>query len=114
MYQQTQETASREQQIADEAIYLRHDKLKNGLLQFTDATNAHRLMAEYGKDIRFIAPWKKWVVWDRDHWITDDGALIHDRGLRMVRNIYDELLKTADYRDRLDIEKYAIQSESAT
>ena len=30
----------------------------------------------------------------------------------MVRNIYAELYKTADYRDRLDIEKYAIQSES--
>jgi hypothetical protein len=40
-----EQTASREQQIADEAIYLRHDKLKNGLLQFTDATNAHTLNA---------------------------------------------------------------------
>jgi putative DNA primase/helicase len=30
----------------------------------------------------------------------------------MVRNIYGELYKTADYRDRLEIEKYAIQSES--
>jgi len=30
----------------------------------------------------------------------------------MVRNIYDELLKTADYRERIDIEKAAILSES--
>jgi putative DNA primase/helicase len=30
----------------------------------------------------------------------------------MVRNIYDELLKTADYRERIDIEKAAIMSES--
>jgi putative DNA primase/helicase len=42
----------------------------------------------------------------------DDGYMIHDRGLKMIRGIYGELLKTADYRDRLDIEKYAIQSES--
>ena len=34
------------------------------------------------------------------------------KGLEMVRNIYGELYKTTDYRDRLDIEKYAIQSES--
>jgi hypothetical protein len=26
----------------------------------------------------------------------------------MVRNIYAELYKTTDYRDRMDIEKYAI------
>jgi hypothetical protein len=32
-------------------------------------------MAEYGKDIRFIAPWKKWVVWDKDHWIPMTGRL---------------------------------------
>ncbi|GHV12026.1 hypothetical protein FACS189491_04300 [Spirochaetia bacterium] len=30
----------------------------------------------------------------------------------MVRNIYNELLKTSDYRDRIEIEKYAVLSES--
>jgi putative DNA primase/helicase len=42
----------------------------------------------------------------------DGGALIHEKGLEMVRNIYDELWQTADYRDRIEIEKYAILSES--
>ena len=69
-------------------------------------------MREFGKDIRFIAPWKKWVVWDDTHWEVDSGPLIHAKGLDMVRNIYAEIYKTADYRDRMDIEKYAIQSES--
>jgi putative DNA primase/helicase len=27
----------------------------------------------------------------------DDGALIHEKGLEMVRNIYNDLLKTADW-----------------
>jgi len=31
----------------------------------------------------------------------------------MVRSIYQEIRKTADYRERLDIEKHAIQSESS-
>jgi putative DNA primase/helicase len=99
--------------IGDESIYLRLDKLQKGLLQFTDTTNAYRLLAEHGKDIRYNAPWKKWIVWDGKHWELDDGYLIHDRGLQMIRGIYAELLKTADYRDRLDIEKHAMQSESA-
>jgi putative DNA primase/helicase len=98
--------------IGDEAIYLRIEQLRKGLLQFTDSTNADRLVKEFGKDIRYIAPWKKWIVWTGNRWEVDNGSLIHAKGLMMVRNIYAELYKTADYRDRLDIEKYAIQSES--
>jgi putative DNA primase/helicase len=98
--------------IGDESVYLRLDKLKKGLIQFTDATNATRLMNEYGRDIRYNAAWKKWMVWQNTHWQTDDGALIHEKGLAMVRNIYDDLLKTDDYRDRIEIEKYAMLSES--
>jgi len=98
--------------IGDEAVYLRIQQLQMGLLQFTDSTNADRLVRESGKDIRYIAPWKKWIVWIGARWEVDHGPLIHDKGLTMVRNIYAELYKTADYRDRLDIEKYTIQSES--
>ena len=101
------------ERIGDEGIYLRLQQLQKGLLQFTDTTNAYRLMTEYGKDIRYNAVWKKWLVWEGTHWSLDDGYLIHDRGLKMIRGIYEELLKTADYRDRLDIEKHAMQSESA-
>ncbi|MDR2738248.1 MAG: hypothetical protein LBB68_00215, partial [Treponema sp.] len=98
--------------IGDEAIYLRINQLQKGLLQFTDSTNAERLLREHGSDIRYIAPWKKWVVWDDTHWQVDTVALLYTKQLEMVRNIYAELYKTADYRDRQDIEKYAIQSES--
>jgi putative DNA primase/helicase len=102
-----------ERNIGDEGIYLRLQQLQKGLLQFTDTTNAYRLLTEHGKDIRYNALWKKWLVWNGSHWSLDDGYLIHDRGLKMIRGIYGELLKTADYRDRLDIEKHAMQSESA-
>jgi putative DNA primase/helicase len=101
------------ERIGDESIYLRLQQLQKGLLQFTDTTNAYRLMTEYGKDIRYNALWKKWLVWNGTHWELDNGYLIHDRGLKMIRGIYEELLKTSDIRDRLDIEKHAMQSESA-
>ena len=112
MHKDTQQSGKRLESIGDEAIYLRIDQLQKGLLQFTDSTNAERLVREYGSEIRYIAPWKKWVVWDDTHWQVDSGCLIFAKQLEMVRNIYAELYKTADYRDRLDIEKYAIQSES--
>jgi putative DNA primase/helicase len=99
--------------IGDESIYLRINELKKGAIQFTDATNAARLAKEHGRDIRYNPAWKKWLVWNGKFWETDEsGALIHEKGLDMVRNIYDELLKTDDYRERIEIEKYAMLSES--
>jgi putative DNA primase/helicase len=99
--------------IGDESVFLRISEFKNGLIQFTDSTNAMRLIKEHGRDIRYNAAWKKWVVWNGQYWEMDEGSvLVHEKGLEMVRNIYDELLKTADYRERIDIEKAAIQSES--
>jgi putative DNA primase/helicase len=99
--------------LGDESIFLRVAELEKGLLQFTDTTNAYRLLTEHGNDIRYNALWKKWIVWNGSRWEMDDGYLIHDRALKMIRGIYRELMKTADYRDRLDIEKHAMQSESA-
>jgi putative DNA primase/helicase len=99
--------------IADESVFLRINEFKNGLIQFTDSTNAMRLVKEHGRDIRYNAAWKKWVVWNGKYWEMDEGGvLIHEKGLEMVRNIYDELKKTADYRERIDIEKAAMMSES--
>jgi putative DNA primase/helicase len=100
-------------QIGDESVYLRIAQLKKGNIQFTDATNADRLAREHGRDIRYNSAWKKWLVWNGRFWAADEsGALVHEKGLEMVRNIYDELLKTDDYRERIEIEKYGMLSES--
>jgi putative DNA primase/helicase len=70
-------------------------------------------MKEHGKDIRFFPAWKKWLVWNGTHWQTDEGgALVHEKGLATVRNIYDELSKTDDYREMIEIEKFGKISES--
>ncbi|AEF85405.1 conserved hypothetical protein [Treponema primitia ZAS-2] len=98
--------------IGDESVYFRLQGLKEGTIQFTDTSNALRLVREHGQDIRYNAAWKKWVVWTGDHWQIDEGYLIHEKGIAVIHSIYDEMLKTADYRDRMDIEKYALQSES--
>ena len=99
--------------IGNEVVYLRLSELIAGKVQLTDSTNAARLVAEHGRDIRYNAAWKKWLVWNGKYWETDQsGALIHEKGLQMVRNIYRELLKTDDYREQIDIEKFAMRSES--
>ncbi|GHV06141.1 phage protein [Spirochaetia bacterium] len=98
--------------IGDESIFLRLQQLKAGTIQFTDTSNAYRLFNKHNTDIRYNAAWKKWLVWTGNHWQIDDGYLIHDLGLKIIREIYDEILKTDDYRERIEIEKFAMQSES--
>jgi putative DNA primase/helicase len=97
----------------DESVILRINELENGIIQFTDTTNAYRMLVEFGKDIRYNFPWKKWLVWNGSQWEMDEGYLIYDKGLQIVRKIYREIMKTADYRERIEIEKHAMQSESA-
>ena len=46
------------EQLFDEAAFLRLAQLKQGKIQFTDATNAVRLLQEHGRDVRYNAPWK--------------------------------------------------------
>jgi putative DNA primase/helicase len=100
--------------LGDNTIYLRLQKLKEGTAhnQYTDTSNAMRLVRDHGKDIRYNAAWKKWIVWTGRYWQIDEGYLIHEKGLAVIHSIYDELLKFDDYRDRMEIEKYALQSEA--
>ena len=112
MQSQVTSSGTERNALMEESVLFRINQLQQGLVQLTDATTAYRLVTEFGKDIRYIAPWKKWIVWNDTHWEMDTGALIHTKGLEIVRNIYTEIAKTADYRERMEIEKYAIQSES--
>jgi len=99
--------------ITDAAAFLRIDKLKNGEVQKTDSTYAMRLFKEYGKDIRYNAAWKKWIIWNGKYWETDEGGvMIHEKGLEMVRKIYDELLRFRKAKEWEELERAIILSES--
>jgi len=71
--------------ILDESVFLRIKEFKNGLIQFTDSTNAMRLVKEKGRDIRYNAAWRKWVVWNGKYWEIDEGSvLIHEKGIGLL------------------------------
>jgi putative DNA primase/helicase len=100
------------EKIGDESIHLRVAELQSGKVQFTDTTNAERLYKEFGSVIRYNGAWKKWLVFNGKRWVVDDGSLIHEMGLKTIRGRYNDLLKTSDYRDRLEIERFGVLSES--
>ena len=100
--------------LKDDYLHLRIFELKSGKLQLTDSTNAERLCKEHGENIRYMAAWKKWIVWNGKFWKTDDsGALISEKCLATIRSLHDEQLRTGDSRERMEIEKFAKISENA-
>ena len=42
----------------------------------TDSANGQRLVEKHGTNIRWCAPWKKWLVWDSKRWKTDDACVV--------------------------------------
>jgi putative DNA primase/helicase len=102
-----------EEVIKKSTEFSRVSELQKGNIQYTDSTNAERLYREHKRDIRFITAWKKWLVWNGTNWKTDEGgALIHEKGLITVRNIYKEILKTHNLREKNEIENFGRISES--
>ena len=95
------------EQIGDESIYLRVSDLEAGKFQLTDTTTAEKLYKEYGKEIRYNSSWKKWLVFDGQRWVVDNGSLVQDKSIKIVRSLYREMLKTSDHRERMEIERYA-------
>src|SRR5215469_13115139 len=80
---------------------------------YTDSGNAERLVALYGRDIRFCTETKKWLVWDGRRWNSEDTRRIKLLAKRTIREMYTQ---AADI-ERVDMkeaaEKHARRSESA-
>lgn len=64
------------------------------LLEFrnSDAGNAERLVAVFGRDIRYIHKHKIWVVWDGTRWVEDEPAVFR-MVVQVARMLYDEVAR---------------------
>lgn len=52
-------------------------------LNYTDLGNSRRFAAKFGNDIRYVHPWKSWLVWDGTRWLLDSK----ERIMQMAREI---------------------------
>lgn len=78
----------------------------------TDVGNAHRLVARWGDRVRYVALWKKWLVWDGTRWAQDDTHAIMRAAKDTVQAMYREASEIASDRQRQAYIKWALQSES--
>jgi putative DNA primase/helicase len=74
-----------------------------------DSGNADRLIALYGRDMRYCAPWKKWLLWDTQRWTLDPSQ----RARRWTKLAMANFLNEALERGTDEMVKFAKNSLNA-
>src|ERR1700678_985088 len=77
----------------------------------TDLGNAQRLVASYGKNVRFCHESGKWLVWTGEIWTTDNSGILDRFAKDTVRKIYLEAGGAANEADRRNLAKHGFKSE---
>ncbi len=61
-------------------------------VHLTDLGNARRVVKRHGRDLRFVHPWKTWLVWDERRWAEDQIG----EAVRRVKETQGSLFKWAE------------------
>lgn len=78
----------------------------------TDLGNARRMVRRHRQDLRYCYPWDRWLVWDGTRWTFDTSGEVHRRAKETVASIYAEASEAEDIKEREQLAKHAIRSES--
>ena len=79
---------------------------------YTDLGNCYRLVREHGENIRYVAIWKKWLVWTGTYWQIDNSGGVERLAKDTVLQIpkegiveLDRLARTTKEAERDKIQK---------
>lgn len=73
--------------------------------QRTEAANARRLVRLHGRDMRYIAAWVSWLVWDGARWQDDATCLIDAKAKEVAHGLWDEANAIANSTVDADLAK---------
>jgi putative DNA primase/helicase len=77
----------------------------------TDLGNSLRLVQRYGKQIRYVHQFKKWIYWDGTRWWLDEDGHVMRLARQTVWSIYSEI--AANPETTTGLLKHAWSSQSA-
>ncbi len=86
-------------------------KSESGQCPLSDVGNAQRLVLRHGQDLRYVAEWKSWMIWDGRRWVRDRGEVTR-RAIDTVMSIVDDARNEADPDRRTALLKWAAQSQN--
>jgi putative DNA primase/helicase len=84
----------------------------DGRIPITETSNADRLLAKYGEEIRYCSDRSVWCVWDGTLWGVNDIGGVMRRTQEVNRGIYLEAANEPDESLRKALGKWAKESES--
>jgi len=83
-------------------------------LALTDAGNAIRFVSQWGKELRYCHPWRKWLVWNGKQWKEDDTGATMRRAKSTAQRVYNEVATIPDETTQKEVVKHALRSQNAT
>ncbi len=96
-----------------EALFVMADMHEAGEERYSDLFNSKMMTREYGSEIRFCAPWKKWIIWDGMRWKKDDGNLIYQMAIDTIKGMYKKAIANKTGEETLAMMEHAGRSEAA-
>jgi putative DNA primase/helicase len=78
----------------------------------TDLGNGERLVARYGRKIRYCTPWGKWLVWDGRRYALDKTRVINRIAKKTTRAMYEEAATIQEDAERKALAMHAMATES--
>lgn len=77
----------------------------------TDLGNARRFVTRHGRNVRYVASWGAWLIWDGMRWRRDDTDEAMRKAKETVGGIYAEAGNAEDENERRELAKWAMRSE---
>lgn len=78
----------------------------------TDMGNARRFVARHGQDVRHVATWNQWLIWDGKRWKRDNSGEAERLAKETVVSIYQEAADSPDINQQKALAKWAIKSQA--
>lgn len=80
----------------------------------TDLGNARRLIKLHGANLRYVHPWKSWLIWNGIQWGVDDTGGIERLAKDTIRHMYHEAGEIEDDKERQRLAGHALKTEAAS
>lgn len=78
----------------------------------TDLGNGERFAARYGGQVRYVAAWDKWLLWNGRRWVPDNTAEVMRLAKFTAKAIHAEAAIAEDEDRQKEITKFAFSSQS--
>ncbi|HOW62161.1 MAG TPA: phage/plasmid primase, P4 family [Candidatus Contendobacter sp.] len=78
----------------------------------TDLGNSERLVARYGRDLRYCYDFGKWLVWDGIRWALDRTGAALDQAKETARKMLAEAATLADKEDSRKLAAWSFRSQA--